>query len=106
VCLNDFHGQASPTFILRGCPLPAFARAVQTFPEASQKMAAMTNLPREWNFLSSPSIGIARPRCSKAYVRYNRTPRTGASCPGQTAEIRELARQSGVGIEDEDGRVP
>lgn len=107
VCLNDFRGQAlAITFIFTRCPLPEFCpRLSKNFSEASRKLASQTYAPTNWHFLSiSFDPEFDSPAMLKAYGdSYQSDPAHWSFLTGPTNEIRELARQSGVVIEAEDG---
>ncbi len=103
VSLNDFRGQAlAITFIYTRCPLPEYCpRLSKNFQEASQKLAAMTNAPANWHFLSitfDPEFDSSD-RLKTYGESYQYDPAHWSFLTGPTNEIRELARQSGVEME-------
>jgi len=105
VSLNSFKGHAlAITFIYTRCPLPEYCpRLSKNFQEASQKLAAMTNAPANWHFISitfDPEFDSADRL--KAYgENYHYDPAHWSFLTGPTHEIRELARQSGVQTESD-----
>ncbi len=105
VSLNSFKGQAlAVTFIYTRCPLPEYCpRLSKNFQEAAQKLAAMTNAPANWHFLSitfDPEFDS--PDRLKAYGEtYQYDPAHWSFLTGPTNEIQELSRQSGVETESD-----
>jgi cytochrome oxidase Cu insertion factor (SCO1/SenC/PrrC family) len=100
VRLSDFHGQAlAITFFYTRCPLPKFCpRLSRNFQEASGKLAAMTNAPRNWHFLSvSFDARSDTPETLKAYAdTYQYDPAHWSFLTGAPDQIRALARMVGV----------
>ncbi len=105
VSLNSFKGQAlAVTFIYTRCPLPEYCpRLSKNFQAAAKKLAAMTNAPANWHFLSitfDPEFDS--PERLKAYGEsYQYDPAHWSFLTGPTNEIRELAKQSGVETESD-----
>jgi len=100
VSLNDFHGQAlGVTFFYTRCPLPDFCpRLSKNFQEASQKLAAMTNAPANWHFISitfDPAVDT--PALLKAYGEsYHYDPNHWSFLTGPPDKIAEVARACGM----------
>ncbi|MDD5140471.1 MAG: SCO family protein [Verrucomicrobiales bacterium] len=109
VSINDFHGQAlAITFFFTRCPLPEFCpRLSKNFSEASLKLKSQTNAPANWHFLSitfDPEFDS--PAMLKAYGEsYQYDPEHWSFLTGPTNEISELASQSGVVVESDDGSL-
>jgi len=100
VTLGGFRGQAlAITFFFTRCPLPEFCpRLSKNFEQASQKLAAMTNAPTNWHFLSvSFDPEGDTPEVLKAYGEtYHYDPAHWSFLTGAPDKIRELANLSGV----------
>jgi protein SCO1/2 len=109
VSLNDFRGQAlAVTFFYTRCPLPEFCpRLSKNFQEASQKLEAMTNAPANWHFLSiSFDTEFDTPEMLKAYGEsYQYNPAHWSFLTGPLEKIAELARESGVTYESDNGSI-
>ena len=109
VSLNDFRGQAlAITFIFTRCPLPEFCpRLSKNFQEASQKLAAMTNAPANWHFLSvSFDPEFDSPATLKAYGEsYSYDPAHWSFLTGPPDKITELAHACGVTFEPDAGFI-
>jgi protein SCO1/2 len=109
VSLNSFHGQAlAVTFFFTRCPLPEFCpRLSKNFQEASQKLAAMTNAPRNWHFLSiSFDTEFDSPATLKAYGEsYQYDPQHWSFLTGAPDKINELARSCGVTYKSDAGTI-
>jgi protein SCO1 len=109
VSLNSFKGQAlAVTFFYTRCPLPEFCpRLSKNFREALQKLAAMTNAPANWHFLSiSFDPEFDSPAMLKAYGEsYQYDPRHWSFITGPSDKVGELARASGVAYESENGTI-
>ena len=109
VSLNGFHGQAlAVTFFFTRCPLPEFCpRLSKNFQEASQKLAAMTNAPTNWHFLSiSFDTEFDSPAILKAYGEsYQYDPQHWSFLTGAPDKISELARSCGMAYESDAGTI-
>jgi protein SCO1/2 len=109
VSLNDFHGQAlGVTFFYTRCPLPDYCpRLSKNFEEASQKLAAMTNAPANWHFISitfDPTIDT--PAMLKAYGEsYHYDPNHWSFLTGPPDKIAELAKSCGVEYTPDAGTI-
>jgi protein SCO1/2 len=109
VSLDDFHGQAlAITFIYTRCPLPDYCpRLSKNFQEASQKLAALTNAPANWHFLSvtfDPEVDT--PAMLKAYgASYGCDPAHWSFLTGPEDKIAKLAHSSGVTYEADEGTI-
>jgi len=109
VTLNSFHGQAlAVTFFYTRCPLPEFCpRLSKNFQAAGQKLAALTNGPANWQFLSitfDPEVDS--PAMLKAYGdSYQYDPQHWSFLTGPPDKIRELARSAGVTYKSDDGTI-
>ena len=107
VTLSGFHGQAlGITFFFTRCPIPEYCpRLSRNFAEASQKLAAMPNAPTNWHFLSiSIDPQMDTPSVLQAYARrYHYDPKHWSFLTGSPEKVRELARESGVTYEPENG---
>ncbi|HVU08174.1 MAG TPA: SCO family protein [Verrucomicrobiae bacterium] len=109
VSLNDFRGQAlAVTFIYTRCPLPnACPRLSKNFQEASEKLAAMTNLPANWHFLSitfDPEHDT--PTTLKNYGElYNYNPAHWSFLTGSPDKIAELAQLADLRYEPDSGFI-
>ena len=100
VTLQDFHGQAlAITFFYTRCPLPDFCpRLSKNFSEATAKLRALPGAPANWHFLSiSFDTAFDTPDMLKSYGElYGYHPNEWSFLTGSPAEIKELARLSGV----------
>lgn len=109
VSLNDYRGQAlAITFFYTRCPLPEYCpRLSKNFQEASQKLEAMPDAPTNWHFLSfSFDPTFDTPAMLKAYGEsYQYDPKHWSFLTGPADKIGELARQSGVTYQFEDGTI-
>jgi protein SCO1/2 len=109
VSLIDFPGQAlAIDFFYTRCPLPDYCpRLSKNFAEASHKLAAMTNAPANWHFLSvSFDPEFDTPEMLKSYGQlYQSDPAHWNFLTGPKAQIGELARRSGVTFESSDGTI-
>ena len=107
--LTSFHGQAlAVTFFFTRCPLPEFCpRLSKNFQEASQKLAAMTNAPANWHFLSiSFDTEFDSPATLKAYGEsYQYDPQHWSFLTGAPDKISELARSCGVTYKSDAGTI-
>ena len=109
VSLNDFHGQAlGVTFFYTRCPLPDYCpRLSKNFEEASQKLAALTNAPANWHFISitfDPTIDT--PAMLKAYGEsYHYDPNHWSFLTGPPDKIAELAKSCGVEYTPDAGTI-
>ena len=109
VSLNEFRGQAlAVTFFYTRCPLPEFCpRLSKNFQEASQKIEAMTYAPANWHFLSiSFDTEFDSPAMLKAYGEgYQYDPAHWSFLIGPPDKIAELARESGVTYQSDNGTI-
>ena len=109
VSLDEFQGQAlAITFIYTRCPLPEYCpRLSKNFQEASQKLAAMTNAPANWHFLSvSFEPEFDSPAMLKAYGEsYGYNPAHWNFLTGSAEKLGELARACGVTYEPNAGAI-
>jgi protein SCO1 len=109
VSLNDFRGQAlAVTFFYTRCPLPDYCpRLSKNFEEASQKLAALTNAPANWHFISitfDPANDT--PAMLRAYGEsYHYDPKHWSFLTGPPEKIGELARACGVSYEADGGTI-
>jgi protein SCO1 len=107
VKLADFHGQAlAITFFFTRCPIPDFCpRLSKNFEEASQKIAAISNAPTNWHFLSiSFDPQFDTPAVLKGYAeRYHYDPKHWSFLTGPADKLKELAGQSDVTFERDGG---
>jgi protein SCO1 len=105
VSLGEFRGQAlAITFFFTRCPVPNFCpRLSKNFQEASQKLSALTGAPTNWHFLSvSFDTEFDTPAVLKVYGEsYHYDSKHWNFLTGQPEKIRELARLSGVEIEND-----
>lgn len=109
VSLGDFPGQAlAITFFYTRCPLPDYCpRLSKNFASASQKLAALTNAPANWHFLSISfdpefdSVDVL-----KAYAQfYQYDPAHWSFLTGSKDKILELAQRCGMTFENKDGVI-
>ncbi len=109
VSLSDFHGQAlAITFIYTRCPLPNYCpRLSRNFQEASQKLESMPGAPTNWHFLSvSFDPQFDTPAMLKVYGdSYQYDPKHWSFLTGPPDNIAELAQQSGVRYESDNGLI-
>ncbi len=109
VRLNEFHGQAlAITFFYTRCPLPDYCpRLSKNFQEASQKLAAMTNAPANWHFISiSFDPTFDTPAMLRAYGEsYHYDPDHWSFLTGPPDKIAALARACGVEYSPDDGAI-
>ena len=109
VSLNSFRGQAlAVTFFYTRCPLPDFCpRLSKNFQEASEQLEAMTNAPVNWHFLSiSFDTEFDSPAVLKAYGEsYQSDPNHWSFLTGPADKIAELARESGVTYQSDNGTI-
>ncbi|HEY2329982.1 MAG TPA: SCO family protein [Verrucomicrobiae bacterium] len=102
VSLSDFPGQAlAITFFYTRCPLPDYCpRLSKNFQQAAQKLAAMTNAPANWHFLSvSFDPEFDSPAMLQAYGRsYQYDPAHWSFLTGPADKISRLAQRSGVTV--------
>jgi protein SCO1/2 len=109
VSLNDFRGQAlAVTFFYTRCPLPDFCpRLSKNFREASEQLEAMTNAPANWHFLSiSFDTEFDSPVMLKIYGdSYRYDPAHWSFLTGPPDKIAELARESGVTYQSDNGTI-
>ena len=107
VSLGDFHGQAlAIAFFYTRCPLPEFCpRLSKNFQEAEQKLESKADAPANWHFLSiSFDTEFDTPAMLKAYGdSYQYDPQHWSFLTGPADKIGELARQSGVTYQLDDG---
>jgi len=109
VSLDSFQGQAlAVTFIYTRCPLPEYCpRLSKNFQEASQKLAAMSNAPVNWHFLSvtfDPEFDT--PAMLQAYGNsYGYDPAHWSFLTGSADKIGALAQASGVTFEPDAGTI-
>jgi protein SCO1/2 len=109
VSLSDFPGQAlAITFFYTRCPLPEFCpRLSKNFSEASHQLAALTNAPTNWHFISvSFDPEFDTPEILHSYGQlYQADPAHWSFLTGPKAQIRDLAERSGVTMENTDGTI-
>jgi protein SCO1/2 len=109
VSLNDFRGQAlAITFFYTRCPLPDYCpRLSKNFQSASRKLAAMTNGPANWHFISvSFDPTFDSPAMLRAYGQsYGYDPAHWSFLTGPADKIAELAHSSGVHYQFADGAI-
>jgi protein SCO1 len=109
VSLNDFRGRAlAITFFYTRCPLPDYCpRLSKNFQEAQQKLESMPGTPANWHFLSvSFDTEFDTPAMLKAYGNsYQYDPKHWSFLTGPADKIGELARQSGVTYQLDDGTI-
>ncbi len=103
VRLGDFRGQAlAITFFFTRCPIPDYCpRLSKNFEMASQKLAAMSNAPTNWHFLSvSFDSAHDTPAVLLDYARrYQYDARHWSFLTGPADKIAELANLSDVKFE-------
>lgn len=109
VSLSDFHGQAlAITFFYTRCPVPNFCpRLSKNFQEASQKLESMPGAPTNWHFLSisfDPQFDTSA--MLKVYGEsYQSDPKHWSFLTGPPDKIAELAQQSGVRYDSDNGLI-
>jgi protein SCO1/2 len=107
VALASFRGQAlGITFFFTRCPIPEYCpRLSRNFEEASNKLLAMPNAPTNWHFLSvSIDPQMDTPGVLRAYARrYHSNSNHWSFLTGPVEKVRELAEQSGVTYEPDNG---
>jgi protein SCO1/2 len=103
VSLNDFRGQAlGLTFFYTRCPLPEYCpRLSKNFQEACRLIAAATNAPSNWHFVSiSFDTEFDTPEMLRAYGRlYGYDPAHWSFLTGPKDKVAELAKLCGMQIE-------
>lgn len=109
VSLSDFPGRAlAITFFFTRCPLPEYCpRLSKNFAEASHQLAAMTNAPGNWHFLSvSFDPEFDTPVRLRAYGQsYQYDPAHWSFLTGPADKIHELAESAGVTVQNNDGTI-
>jgi protein SCO1 len=109
VSIHDFRGQAlAITFFYTRCPLPEYCpRLSMNFKQASQKLAAMTNAPTNWHFISvSFDPQADTPQILKSYgQRYEYDPSHWSFFTGPQDKIAQLAQGSGIKYELDAGTI-
>ncbi len=109
VSLNDFRGQAlAITFFYTRCPLPDYCpRLSKNFEEAEQKLESGPGAPVNWHLLSvSFDPEFDTPAMLKAYGdAYQYDPKHWSFLTGPADKIGELARESGVNYQPENGTI-
>lgn len=107
VTLASFRGQAlAITFFFTRCPIPEYCpRLSKNFQEASAKLASLPGAPANWHFLSvSIDPQNDTPAVLTVYAkRYHADPQRWSFLTGPVEKVRELAEQSGVTYEPENG---
>lgn len=107
VTLAGFKGQAlAITFFFTRCPIPEYCpRLSKNFEEASQELLSMPNAPTNWHLLSvtiDPQFDT--PAMLRSYgKRYHYNPKHWSFLTGPPDQVAELARQSGVTWEPDQG---
>jgi protein SCO1 len=103
VTLSGFRGQAlAITFFFTRCPIPEYCpRLSKNFEEVCAELKAMPNAPTNWHLLSvtiDPEFDT--PATLRAYAkRYQHDPKHWSFLTGPKDRIAELARESGVSME-------
>ncbi len=109
VSLHSFRGQAlAITFFYTRCPIPDFCpRLSKNFQEASRKLAALTNAPSNWHFLSfSFDPEFDTPAMLKAYGQgYQYDPAHWSFLTGPPDKIAQFAEGSGVTFAADHGTI-
>jgi protein SCO1/2 len=107
ITLESFRGDAlAITFFFTRCPIPEYCpRLSRNFEEASQRLLADPNAPTNWHFLSvSIDPEMDTPAVLRSYgKRYHYDSNHWSFITGPVPKIRELARESGVSYEPENG---
>ncbi len=107
VTLSSFRGQAlAITFFFTRCPIPEYCpRLSKNFEEACGDLKAMPNAPTNWHLLSitiDPEFDT--PAALRLYAqRYAHDPRHWSFLTGPKDRIMELARESGIAIQPDQG---
>jgi protein SCO1/2 len=105
--LGQFQGQGlAITFFFTRCPIPDFCpRLSKNFQEASRKLAAISNAPTNWHFLSvSFDTEFDTPAVLRTYgEHYQYDPKHWSFLTGPADKIRELANLSDVTYEKDNG---
>jgi protein SCO1 len=103
VTLSGCRGQAlAITFFFTRCPIPEYCpRLSKNFEEACAELKTMPNAPTNWHLLSvtiDPEFDT--PATLRAYAkRYQHDPKHWSFLTGPKDRIAELARESGVSME-------
>jgi len=103
VTLAGFRGQAlAITFFFTRCPIPEYCpRLSKNFEEACAELKAMPNAPTNWHLISvtiDPEFDT--PDTLRAYAkRYQHDPKHWSFLTGPKDRIAELARESGISME-------
>ena len=109
VSLSDFPGQAlAITFFYTRCPIPDYCpRLTKNFADASHRLETMPNAPTNWHFISiSFDPENDSPETLRAYgERYHYDPAHWSLLTGPKDKLLEVARRSGVTIEEEQGTL-
>ena len=107
VSLSDFRGQAlAITFFYTRCPIPEYRpRLSKNFQAAQQKLESLPGAPANWHLLSiSFDTEFDSPQLLKAYGNsYQYDPKHWSLLTGPADKIGELARQSGLSYQYDDG---
>lgn len=101
VSLRDIKGKAvALTFFFTRCPLPEYCpRLSKNFEGASQKLAAMSNGPTNFQLFSISFDPLDHPDVLRAYGKqYHYDSNHWSFLTGNSNHIHELARGFGVGI--------
>jgi protein SCO1/2 len=107
VTLSGFRGQAlAITFFFTRCPIPEYCpRLSKNFEEACAELKAMPNAPTNWHLLSvtiDPEFDT--PAALRLYAkRYEHDPRRWSFLTGPKDKIVELARESGIAMQPDQG---
>lgn len=107
VTLSSFRGHAlAITFFFTRCPIPEYCpRLSKNFEEACAELKAMPNGPTNWHFLSvtiDPEFDT--PAALRLYAkRYDHDPKRWSFLTGPKDKIMELARESGMTMEPDQG---
>ena len=109
VSLGDFPGQAlAITFFYTRCPLPEYCpRLSKNFQSSCRKLEAMPGAPTNWHFLSvSFDPDSDSPEMLRAYGQYYEyDPAHWSFLTGPKDKILELARRTGVTMQNRDGVI-
>jgi protein SCO1 len=107
VSLTSLRGQAlAITFFFTRCPIPDYCpRLSKNFEEACAELKAMPNAPTNWHLLSvTIDPDFDTPAVLGAYAkRYAHDPHHWSFLTGPRDKIVELARQSGMAMEPDQG---
>ena len=107
VTLASFRGQAlAITFFFTRCPIPEYCpRLSKNFEEACTELKTMPNAPTNWHLLSvtiDPEFDT--PAALRLYAkRYEHDPERWSFLTGPKDRIMELARESGIAIQPDQG---